>query len=80
MRPGIELRLRCQRRIPVTNVAGVFLCGHDKMSSPSSRFCGSSTKAGNVHVRRLQVEAAWNNRHNETVALVLNRRSQGRIS
>jgi transposase len=38
---------------------------------------GSITKAGNIHVRRLLVEAAWNNRHNAGAALILNRRRQG---
>jgi transposase len=38
---------------------------------------GPITKAGNVHVRRLLVEAAWNNRHNAGAALILQRRRQG---
>jgi transposase len=46
-------------------------------SSGSREYRGSITKAGNVHVRRLLVEAAWNNRHNAAAALVLKRRRQG---
>ncbi len=38
---------------------------------------GPITKAGNVHARRLLVEAAWNNRHNAGAALILKRRRQG---
>jgi transposase len=46
-------------------------------SSGDREYRGSITKAGNVHVRRLLVEAAWNNRHNAAAALVLKRRRQG---
>jgi transposase len=46
-------------------------------SSGSREYRGSITKAGNVHVRRLLVEAAWNNRHNAGAALILKRRRQG---
>ncbi len=38
---------------------------------------GSITKAGNIHARRLLVEAAWNNRHRAFAELILNRRRQG---
>jgi len=38
---------------------------------------GSITKAGNIHARRLLVEAAWNNRYRAGAALILNRRRQG---
>jgi transposase len=38
---------------------------------------GPITKAGNMHARRLLVEAAWNNRHNAGADLILNRRRQG---
>lgn len=38
---------------------------------------GRITKAGNSHVRRLLVEAAWNNRHRAPSDIVLNRRRQG---
>ena len=38
---------------------------------------GPITKAGNSHVRRLLVEAAWNNRHRCDSTLVLDRRRQG---
>ena len=38
---------------------------------------GPITKAGNMHARRLLVEAAWNNRHRTAAELILNRRRQG---
>lgn len=38
---------------------------------------GPITKAGNSHVRRLLVEAAWNNRHRTQATLILKRRRQG---
>jgi len=38
---------------------------------------GPITKAGNVHARRVLVEAAWNNRHNAGADLILKRRRQG---
>jgi transposase len=46
-------------------------------SSGSKEYRGSITKAGNSHVRRLLVEAAWNNRHRVGANLILNRRRQG---
>lgn len=48
-------------------------------SSGKREYRGSITKAGNIHVRRLLVEAAWNNRHNAAAALILNRRRQGQL-
>ncbi len=38
---------------------------------------GPITKAGNIHARRLLVEAAWNNRHRSGADLILKRRRQG---
>jgi len=38
---------------------------------------GPITKAGNIHTRRLLVEAAWNNRHRSGADLILRRRRQG---
>jgi transposase len=38
---------------------------------------GSITKAGNIHARRLLIEAAWNNRYPAAAELILNRRRQG---
>ena len=38
---------------------------------------GPITKAGNLHARRLLVEAAWNNRHRTGAELILRRRRQG---
>ncbi|MGB6032509.1 MAG: IS110 family transposase, partial [Bacteroidota bacterium] len=38
---------------------------------------GPITKAGNIHARRLLVEAAWNNRHRVGADLILKRRRQG---
>jgi transposase len=46
-------------------------------SSGNKEHRGSITKAGNCHIRRLLVEAAWNNRHNAGAALILQRRRQG---
>ena len=46
-------------------------------SSGNKEYRGSITKAGNIHVRRILVEAAWNNRHSAGAALILNRRRQG---
>jgi len=46
-------------------------------SSGSREQRGPITKAGNIHVRRLLVEAAWNNRHRAAAELILNRRRQG---
>lgn len=46
-------------------------------SSGSREYRGAITKAGNTHVRRLLVEAAWNNHHRVGAALILNRRRQG---
>ena len=38
---------------------------------------GSITKAGNRHVRRLLVEAAWHHRHRPALSLPLRRRREG---
>jgi transposase len=38
---------------------------------------GPITKAGNIHARRLLVEAAWNNHHRSGADLILRRRRQG---
>jgi transposase len=46
-------------------------------SSGEREHRGPITKAGNIHVRRLLVEAAWNNRHRAAAALILNRRRLG---
>ena len=46
-------------------------------SSGSKEQRGPITKAGNIHVRRLLVEAAWNNRHRTGAELILRRRRQG---
>jgi transposase len=46
-------------------------------SSGDKEHRGPITKAGNIHVRRLLVEAAWNNRHRAGADLILNRRRQG---
>jgi transposase len=46
-------------------------------SSGNREYRGSITKAGNAHVRRLLVEAAWNNHHRVGANLILNRRRQG---
>ena len=38
---------------------------------------GPITKAGNIHARRLLIEAAWNNRHKSGATLMLKRQRQG---
>jgi transposase len=38
---------------------------------------GAITKAGNGHLRRILIEAAWNNRHRAGADLILSRRRQG---
>ena len=38
---------------------------------------GPITKAGNTHVRRVLVEAAWSGRHRPEISVTLKRRSQG---
>jgi len=48
-------------------------------SSGQKEHRGPITKAGNIHVRRLLVEAAWNNRHRVAAELILNRRRQGQL-
>jgi transposase len=46
-------------------------------SSRASERRGSITKAGNAHLRRVLVEAAWSYRHRPAVGIELRRRSQG---
>jgi transposase len=46
-------------------------------SSGDKEHRGPITKAGNTHVRRLLVEAAWNNRYRAGAELILKRRRQG---
>ena len=46
-------------------------------SSGQREHRGPITKAGNLHARRLLVEAAWNNRHRAAAELILSRRRQG---
>jgi len=46
-------------------------------SSGESRRRGAITKAGNRHVRRLLIEAAWHNRYRPAVGLPLRRRREG---
>jgi transposase len=41
---------------------------------------GKITKTGNAHVRRVLVEAAWNQQHRPSVGLALRRRRQGQPS
>jgi len=53
---------------------GLVPCEH---SSGDREHRGPITKAGNIHVRRLLVEAAWNNRHRAGPELPLTRRRQG---
>jgi transposase len=46
-------------------------------SSGQSRRQGAITKAGNVHARRILIEAAWNYRHQASVGRNLEARQQG---
>jgi transposase len=46
-------------------------------SSGDRRRRGAITKAGNAHVRRLLIEAAWHYRHRPGVGVALRRRRQG---
>jgi transposase len=46
-------------------------------SSGATRRQGSITKAGNAHVRRVLVEAAWSYRHRPSISLEIRRRSEG---
>lgn len=46
-------------------------------SSGSSVHRGSITKAGNAHLRRVLVEAAWSYRHRPAIGVNLRRRSEG---
>lgn len=46
-------------------------------SSGGTRRVGSITKAGNQHVRRLLVEAAWHARHHPHVGVALQKRREG---
>jgi transposase len=59
------------------NLMAYFGLVPSEYSSGERQHRGSITKAGNIHVRRLLVEAAWNNRHKTGAALILNRRRQG---
>ena len=46
-------------------------------SSGGSERRGSITKAGNAHLRRVLVEAAWSYRHRPGIGIELRRRSEG---
>jgi transposase len=48
-----------------------------EQSSGERQRKGPITKAGNIHARRMLVEAAWNNKHRSGANLILNRRRQG---
>jgi transposase len=51
--------------------------GISEFSSGPSQHRGRITKTGNGEVRRLMIEAAWNNTHPPRVGIVLRRRQQG---
>jgi transposase len=63
-------------RSPRSLMAWVGLIPSERSSGERARR-GPITKSGNSHVRRVLVEAAWNNRHRAGAALILNRRRQG---
>jgi transposase len=48
--------------------------GVSESSTGDRRKSGGITKAGNIHARRLLVEAAWHYRHKPTVGVALRRR------
>ena len=66
-----------QRFISPRKLMAYFGLVPSEHSSGSKEQRGPITKAGNIHVRRLLVEAAWNNRHRAGADLILNRRRQG---
>jgi transposase len=47
-------------------------------SSGQTRRQGAITKAGNVHARRILIEAAWNYRHGAKISRTIEARQQGR--
>lgn len=51
--------------------------GVSEFSSGPSQARGRITKTGNGEVRRLMIEAAWNNTHPPRIGVVLRRRQQG---
>lgn len=63
-------------RSPRALMAYFGLVPMENSSGPRERR-GPITKAGNIHARRLLVEAAWNNRHRSGADLILKRRRQG---
>lgn len=63
-------------RSPRALMAWVGLVPSERSSGARERR-GPITKTGNGHVRRVLVEAAWNNHHRAGSNLILNRRRQG---
>jgi len=63
-------------RSPTSLMAYFGLVPSERSSGDRERR-GPITKAGNVHARRLLIEAAWNNRHRSGADLILKRRRQG---
>src|SRR3989442_210026 len=60
-----------------TSCAGAIACSSCWTSSGDTQRRGALTKAGNTHVRRALIEAAWHYRHRPTVGHALAARSQG---
>ncbi len=63
-------------RSPQALMAWIGLVPSERSSGERERR-GPITKTGNGHVRRVLVEAAWNNHHRSGANLILNRRRQG---
>lgn len=63
-------------RSPRALMAWIGLVPSERSSGDRERR-GPITKAGNGHLRRLMVEAAWNNRYRAGSELILSRRRQG---
>jgi len=66
-----------RRFLSPTSLMAYFGLVPSERSSGERERRGPITKAGNVHARRLLVEAAWNNRHRSGADLILKRRRQG---
>jgi transposase len=75
---GIISEIEDFRRFPhASSLMGYLGFGVIEGSTGPRRITGGITKAGNIHVRRLLVEAAWHCRHKPAVGLQLRRRRQG---
>ncbi len=75
---GIMSEIEDFRRFAhASSLMGYLGFGVIEASTGDRRITGGITKAGNTHVRRLLVEAAWHCRHKPAVGVQLRRRRQG---